>query len=129
MDTTTEAVTLRADMMEVVAAAHKKRAECCGQVCSAGVCAAPACHFGDVMRGLQDGAATLRALAQERDAAFRRGMLHACDIACDVMQRATKCAREPDLIPNIRREFLAQARGIEDAVDAIRRASEGGKNA
>ena len=74
-------------------------------------------------------AATLRALAQERDAAFQRGMLHACDIACDVMQRAAKCAREPDSIPNIRREFLAQARGIEDAIDAIRRASEGGTHA
>lgn len=66
------------------------------------------------------------ALAQERDAAFQRGMLHACDIACDVMQRAAKCAREPDLIPNIRREFFAQARGIEDAIDAIRRAAGDG---
>ena len=73
--------------------------------------------------------ADVAALAQERDAAVRRGMLHACDIACDVMQRAAKCAREPDLIPNIRREFLAQARGVEDAIDAIRRASEGGTHA
>lgn len=70
-------------------------------------------------------ASLIETLAQERDAAFQRGMLHACDIACDVMQRAAKCAREPDLIPNIRREFLAQARGIEDAIDAIRLAAKG----
>jgi hypothetical protein len=64
--------------------------------------------------GLSD--ALARMLAAER----RAGMESAVGIADAVMQQAATCAREPDLIPNIRREYLAQSRGAEDVRDAIR---------
>jgi hypothetical protein len=69
-DTTHEAVERLVLRMDASAIAYKERAPCCGELCSAGVCAAPACHFGDVMSGLQNGADTLRALLAERDAAW-----------------------------------------------------------
>lgn len=52
------------------------------------------------------------------------GMREAAGIAAQVRQRANECAREPDLIANIRREYLAQARGAEDVEEAILAAIE-----
>ncbi len=61
-----------------------------------------------------------QALARVRAEAWREGMEGAAGIADAIMQQAATCAREPDLIPNIRREYLAQSRGAEDVRDAIR---------
>lgn len=72
VDTSAEAVERRAKRMEAAALVYKERAPCCGEGRIGGVCRAPACHFGEVMGGLQGGAATLRALAAERDAAVAR---------------------------------------------------------
>jgi hypothetical protein len=66
-DTSTKAVERLAQHMESAAPSYKATADCCGETCSAGVCAAPACSFGGIMAGLQDGAATLRALLAERN--------------------------------------------------------------
>ncbi len=60
------------------------------------------------------------ALDRVREEAWREGMKAAERIADAVMHQAATCAREPDLIPNIRREYLAQSRGAEDVRDAIR---------
>ncbi len=64
------------------------------------------------------------ALARIEAAADARGMLKALVIAQAVHDRAASCAREPALIANIRREYLAQARGAEDVIDAIRAAAK-----
>jgi len=67
IQTDREAVERLALRSDATAAAHKATSPCCGED---DPCVAPACHFGEVMRGLQDGAATLRALLAERDAAL-----------------------------------------------------------
>jgi hypothetical protein len=64
------------------------------------------------------------ALARVPAEAKRAGMEAALVIATAVHDQAASCAREPDLIPNIRREYLAQARGAEDVMDAIRAAAK-----
>jgi hypothetical protein len=87
-DTTREAVEARAARMEAAAIAYKELARCCGEVCSGGVCAAPACHFGEVMGGLQDGATTLRALLEERE---RLAKMHT-----DAFDAAVKAQTERD---------------------------------
>ena len=66
IQTDREAVERLALRSDATAAAHKATSPCCGED---DPCVAPACHFGEVMRGLQDGAATLRALRAALDAA------------------------------------------------------------
>lgn len=70
------------------------------------------------------GSAALTAAIQRVAAARADGMREAARIAVKVRQSANDCAREPDLIPNIRREYLAQARGAEDVEAAILAAIE-----
>ena len=58
--------------------------------------------------------------ASAREQAAREKALRECvEIAKKVRQAGNECAREPDLIANIRREYLAQARGAEDVEEAI----------
>ena len=66
---------------------------------------------------------TASALARALADAEKRGMERAAKVAVAVRQRANDCAREPGLIDNIRREYLAQARGAEDVEEAIRNAA------
>jgi hypothetical protein len=69
---------------------------------------------------LPDTSALAAALAEAK----REGMREAAGIAVAVRQRANDCAREPGLIANIRREYLAQARGAEDVQEAILAAAQ-----
>lgn len=71
IQTDREAVERLALRSDATAAAHKATSPCCGED---DPCVAPACHFGEVMRGLQDGAATLRALRAALDAAEQRAV-------------------------------------------------------
>ena len=109
VDTSAEAVERRAKRMEAAALVYKERAPCCGEGRIGGVCRAPACHFGEVMGGLQGGAATLRALAAERDAAVARAE-----------RWDTEAAAARIAIPRIEAErdaAQAEAKRLQEALD------------
>lgn len=69
VDTSREAVGRLVALAAEVSADYKQNADCCGQRDCGGVCAAPACMFGTMLRVLQDGSDTLRALLARAEAA------------------------------------------------------------
>ncbi len=57
---------------------------CCGQVDSAGICAAPACIFGDAARELDKAAVEITRLRAALAIARREGMEEAADLCDDL---------------------------------------------
>ena len=113
VDTSAEAVERLADEVFGVSLAHKARSTCCGECDQSGTCAAPACHFGNVMRALQDSSDTLRTLLAERDelrAEIERLRQALKFYACDCAKLGDECGERLNdvLCGNTAREALKE---------------------